>query len=731
MGEIAIWGGVECSVNRIADRWHDQLELSGHARRLEDLQLIADLGIRALRYPVLWERTAPNSPTEQDWRWADERLRTLRSLSIDPIVGLVHHGSGPRYTGLLEDNFAPELARFASGVAARYPWVKRYTPINEPLTTARFSALYGHWYPHHRNERSFARALLNQCRATVLSMKAIRNINPAAELVQTEDLGTTYSTPHMSYQQRFDNERRWLTWDILCGRVDSAHCLRPFLVGCGITAEELDWFVTNPCPPQIIGINHYVTSDRYLDERLSLYPPHAHGQNSRERYADVDAVRVLSHSYRGWSVIKAASARYRLPIVLTEVHIGCTREEQLRWFQEAWLSATKARMDGCDVRAVTSWSLFGARNWDTLLTRTDGSYESGAFDIRAPTPRPTAMARLIRSAIKWGEPLETQLDLPGWWQRPERILYRAVAEKEVSHEFTAQRRSNARPIMICGANGSLGRALINACEERSLKVCALRRSDLDITNASAVNSACEALRPWAIINAAGYVKVDEAESHRAECFRDNLRGPQALAIAAQNRHVIFLTFSSDLVFDGHSAVPYVESSVPKPLNVYGMSKLAGEAATLASSATLCVRTAAFFGAWHRGDFLSDGLFSLSCGRKSVALDDVTVSPTYLPDLAHASLDLLIDRCTGLVHLANKGAISWANFLAQGAQSLGIDTRKIERRRLTELGLPATRPLYSALASERLDVMATLDDAIARYSNVARDLLSSRSLQKSS
>jgi dTDP-4-dehydrorhamnose reductase len=284
--------------------------------------------------------------------------------------------------------------------------------------------------------------------------------------------------------------------------------------------------------------------------------------------------------------------------------------------------------------------------------------------------------------------------------------------------------------LICGASGSLGHALIEACEKRSLKIRALSRAELDIANSAAVEATLEAIKPWAIVNAAGYVRVDEAEFHSAECFRENLRGPQSLAACAQRRHVPLLTFSTDLVFDGAAATPYVESSLTKPLNVYGMSKLASEAATLAYSTTLCVRTAAFFGAWHRGDFLSDALLALSCGRKSVALDDVTVSPTYLPDLAQASLDLLIDGCTGLVHLANVGAVSWAKFLELGAQALDIDTRKLERRRLPELNLPAPRPLYSALASERVCVMPTLEDAIHRYASVAREiLLSDHELQK--
>jgi dTDP-4-dehydrorhamnose reductase len=720
MDKLAIWGGVECSVNRVADQWQDQLELSGHAHRLDDLELIANLGIRTLRYPILWERTAPGSPTERNWCWADERLRKLRSLSITPIVGLVHHGSGPRYTGLLEENFAPELARFASDVAARYPWVNRYTPINEPLTTARFSALYGLWYPHHRDNRSFARALLNQCRATALSMKAIRRINPSAELIQTEDLGTTYSTPHMAYQQRFDNERRWLTWDILCGRVDQRHSVRPFLEGAGISAEELDWFVANPCPPQIIGINHYVTSDRYLDERLSLYPPNIHGRNGRESYADVDAVRVLPQEYSGWNIIKTASERYRLPVALTEVHIGCTREEQLRWFHEASLAASEARREGCDIRAVTTWSLFGAYNWDTLLTRTDGSYEPGAFDVRAPRPRPTAVANLIRNGAIGGETLNSHFDLPGWWQRPEKVLYRTAHEKPLPNE-PAPRRAQSRSLLICGARGSLGHALLDECEKRNLPCRAMSRSDLDISNLAAVNAVCEEINPWAIVNAAGYVRVDEAERQRAECWRDNLHGSKALAAAAHMRDIPFLTFSSDLVFDGHHAAPYIESSPTAPLNVYGKSKLASETATLVYSTTLCVRTAAFFGAGQRGDFLTNALLALSCGRKSVALEDVTVSPTYVPDLAHASLDLLVDGCTGLVHLANKGVVTWADFLERGAEALGIDTRRLERCRLVELNLPARRPVYSALASERVCLMPTLEDAMARYLNSARDL----------
>jgi dTDP-4-dehydrorhamnose reductase len=192
---LELWAGVECSVNRVGDSYFDQLERSGHARRVEDLELFAGLGVRAVRYPVLWERTAPDGLTRADWSWADERLLRLRELGLRPIVGLVHHGSGTRETSLIDPAFPEKLAVFARAVAARFPWVEDYTPINEPLTTARFSGLYGHWYPHGRDDLTFARAQLTQCRAVVLAMRAIREVNPQARLVQTEDLGKTFSWP--------------------------------------------------------------------------------------------------------------------------------------------------------------------------------------------------------------------------------------------------------------------------------------------------------------------------------------------------------------------------------------------------------------------------------------------------------------------------------------------------------------------------------------------------------
>ena len=428
---MELWGGVECTLNRVGDAHFDQLEWSGHARRIEDLKLFAELGIRAIRYPVLWERTAPCGVAQADWIWSDARLARLRQLDIAPIVGLLHHGSGPTYTHFLDPLFPEHLADYAQAVARRYPWVSSYTPINEPMTTARFSGIYGHWHPHGRDALTWARILLAQCRAVVLAMRAIREVNPDARLLQTEDVGKTYSTPHMAYQTEFENERRWLTFELLCGRVDDGHPVAHYLRWLGVPDREWRVFLDEPSPPDIFGCDHYITSERFLDERLERYPPTVWGSNQRDRYADVEAVRVCAEPGEGpVALLREAWARYRRPLALTEAHLACTCDEQMRWFQENWDAALTLRREGADVRAVTSWALLGSYEWNSLVTRVEGYYESGAFELRGPgPPRPTPLAAMLRDLATRGFSNAPELRSPGWWHRPERLLYPAVGHE--------------------------------------------------------------------------------------------------------------------------------------------------------------------------------------------------------------------------------------------------------------------------------------------------------------
>ena len=469
---IELWAGVECTVNRVGDRWFDQIERTGHDRRIDDCDRIADLGVKRVRYPVLWERPP----------WQDDRLERLRDRGVAPIIGLLHHGSGPSDTSLLDPLLPTKLAAHAKEVAERYPWVRDWTPINEPLTTARFSALYGHWYPHARDTGAFLTALVHQCLAIRSAMDAIRSVIPDARLVQTEDYATIRATPAIAYQAAYENERRWLSLDLLCGRFVEGHPLWQHHKAQVLSAGA-DVLAASPCPPDILGFNYYLTSDRFLDDRLERYPSAMHGGNGRHRYVDVEAVREESLGISGHEqLLTEAWARYGRPVAITETHVGATREEQLRWVLEAWRGAHAAQERGVDVRAVTLWSTFGAYDWASLVTRDEGLYEPGLYDVRSDPPRATALASLAKE-LAAGAPLKHPvLETAPWWRRS--LRHTGVAE--------TMSEAQARPILITGS-GPLARVFAAACDVRGLAYRCVARSEPDLTHVA----------PWAVINSEG------------------------------------------------------------------------------------------------------------------------------------------------------------------------------------------------------------------------------------
>lgn len=712
---LELWAGIENTVNRVGDRYFDQCAKNGHDSRREDLDLFAELGVRTIRYPALWEKVAPDDLASPDWDELDWRMGRLEELGMTPIAGFVHHGSGPKYTALTDPEFEFKFARYAEMFGERFPRVMAYTPINEPLTTARFSGLYGFWYPHARDERAFLRILLNETRATVLAMREIRSVNPLARLVQTEDLGKTTSTAPLSYQAEFENHRRWLTFDLLCGRVTGTHPLRKHFVENGVTPDELDWFLENACPPDVIGINHYLLSNRFLDHRLERYPSRYHGGNGRERYADVGAVDGADAIPPSpYDVLREAWERYRLPVAVTEVHVNAHRESQMRWLHEIWKTAALLRSEGVDIRAVTVWSLLGSFDWDSLCTVCNGHYEPGVFDIRADQPKKTGLANMVRAIAGKGCFDHPVLDRAGWWQDLREA--RSAAAEAIGKKPGTIRFGNAkpRPVLVTGSTGTLGGAFARICEKRGLQCRAFGRGDLDIADGNAVRESLIKIKPWAVINAAGYVKVDDAESSRELCFRENVTGAETLASACADAGIPLVTFSSDLVFDGTASSPYLESHAPAPLNVYGNSKAEAEKRVLnAHDGALIVRSSAFFGPWDESNFVIRVLRRASAGHEVKVDGNGTVSPTYVPDLVNASLDLLIDGETGVWHLTNRGAVTWFDLARMAAEMAKIETRRIGRA-VRECGTAAALPAYSVLGSEKADLLPSVEAALGRF-----------------
>ena len=497
---MEIWGGIECTINRVGEVYYDQLDYQGHYDRIADIDLIADLGIRKLRYPVLWEKHRSAEFHPADFSSIDRHLNRCRERGISVIAGLVHHGSGPVYVNILEDSFADGLAVYAAEVAARYPWINDYTPINEPLTTARFTGLYGLWFPHLQEENAFFRILINECKATVLAMQAIRKINPTARLIHTEDLGKTHSTTLLQYQADFENSRRWIGMDLLCGKLDGAHPFWNYLLDHGIAIQELRFFLDNATPPDVLGFNHYITSERYLDENLDKYPWHTHGGNSIHRYADVEAIRTGDIAVTGIkNLLKEAWDRFNLPMAVTEAHLHCGREDQLRWFKHIVDAAQGLVNEGVALIAVTAWSFFGAYGWNHLLTHQDGSYESGVYDLSEGMPRETALAGMIRSFVNKNNNFHPVSGGEGWWSRPERLIY----GKPVCATVKLTRTDYTTPLLIIADPAELSQHLIAACNHRDIQFVVLGLSELDLDDPIQLNEALELYRPWSVINTTG------------------------------------------------------------------------------------------------------------------------------------------------------------------------------------------------------------------------------------
>jgi dTDP-4-dehydrorhamnose reductase len=705
MEPLEMWAGLECTVNRVGNTWFDQLRVSGHDHRPEDIDLFASMGIRTVRYPFLWEKIAPPTGDGTGWEWAQNRLERLLNSGIEPIAGFLHHGSGPPGTALSEECFARGLARYGRAFARRFPEIKMFTPVNEPLTTARFSGLYGHWYPHGRCDRTFIRCLINQCRATILCMRQIRKFIPNARLVQTEDVGKTFSTPRLAYQADFENERRWLSIDLLSGLVHRRHPLWKYLIESGATRSELLWFQRNPCPPEILGVNHYATSNRFLDERLDRYPAGCHGGNAFEQYADVEALRVEeARMFCLDRILMEAWDRYRIPLAVTEIHLNCSREEQLRWLHDSWSMALRARRLGAQVKAVTAWSLLGHYDWHCLVTRQEGRYESGLYDLSGGKPRPTALARLVQSLATGRKAGEDAQMGPGWWRRRIRVLFPGP----LGDGNRTKRRypSRRRPLLIITDrnNGLAGEYLVS---------CHIRGLACELVHLSALrtrkNCVLDQIRPWAVINAADRFGVAPEQMDEGLCFRQHFEHACRIARACADRELPYLNFSSDLVFDGNATSPYQEDSCVGPLNLYGRIKVAAEDTILeCHPGALVIRTGPRFTRLTRPHFLVTALRELT--RAAAFRSGGMVSMTYTPHLVDRSLDLLIDRETGLWHLCNGGATSVTEFLEETKHQAGAWNTRADGGDQGMFFSPVRVPRYAVLGSRRGGLLPPLDEA---------------------
>jgi dTDP-4-dehydrorhamnose reductase len=253
-------------------------------------------------------------------------------------------------------------------------------------------------------------------------------------------------------------------------------------------------------------------------------------------------------------------------------------------------------------------------------------------------------------------------------------------------------------ILVTGAGGMLGRDVVRAAEFVNHEVVALAHADLDVTNARAVRNAVRRTLPDAVVNCAAWTNVDEGESDPDAAALLNTRAAGIAAAAAEVEAAVVQP-STDYVFDGEKGSPYVESDAPRPLSVYGRTKLAGEHGVAAANPRhFVVRTSWLFGA-NGHNFVET---MLRLGRdlgEVVVVRDQVGCPTYTGHLADALVRLLDGDDYGLHHIAGAGECSWFEFAVEIFDQAGVECRTLSCT-TDDFPRPARRPAYSVLETER-------------------------------
>ncbi|HEY2946771.1 MAG TPA: dTDP-4-dehydrorhamnose reductase [Vicinamibacteria bacterium] len=257
-------------------------------------------------------------------------------------------------------------------------------------------------------------------------------------------------------------------------------------------------------------------------------------------------------------------------------------------------------------------------------------------------------------------------------------------------------------VAVTGAAGQLGRALVSLLGPRA--VWSGGRDALDVCDPAAVASVLDRVHPDVVINAAAFNDVDGAEADPAPAMAVNAVGAGHLARACRERGAVLVHVSSDYVFDGAKREPYREEDCPRPLNVYGVSKLAGCSLVAAAGGPhLTVRTSGVFGSGGNrikgGSFVERILARARAGQPLRVVGDQVFSPTYAPDLAAALVALVERDARGLLHVTNSGSCSWHELATAALEIAGVRA-SVEAIGSRELGAPARRPPYSVLANDR-------------------------------
>ena len=277
-------------------------------------------------------------------------------------------------------------------------------------------------------------------------------------------------------------------------------------------------------------------------------------------------------------------------------------------------------------------------------------------------------------------------------------------------------------ILITGSEGMLGKDLVAHLAGRH-QIIPVDLPKVDITDPQAIQSTVESQRPDVVIHTAAFTAVDECETRRDMAFRVNGDGTRHVALACRSRNVPLLYISTDYIFDGEKPSPYREDDAPRPMNVYGESKLQGEQHVQGLMQHFwIVRTSWLFGPQGK-NFVRAIREKARGGANLRVVHDQVGAPTYTTDLAE-KLELIIERGgEGIYHVTNQGYCSWFEFAQEILRQAGLSHVPITPLPSAASDRPAPRPKNSRLANCRLEaeglgLLPPWQDALRRY--LARD-----------
>lgn len=349
--------GFECST--FPQLGMDELALTQHDRFWgSDILRAHEAGCRVLRYGIRWHVVNPR-PRQYDWSSLDGPMEMMRHLGMEPIVDLFHFGVPEWLPESVMSTMFPDFqAELTREFVRRYPWVRWYTPTNEPYITAQFSGEYGHWFPFRHGTANFVLAMRNVAKGLCDSWGEIVRERPDARMMVSDTC--EYHHPldeSVREHTEWLNERRFMMHELYGGRIGPEHRMWTWLRDNGLWERDLRWFQEHPAPLDLVGLDHY---------------PHSEHQYRRDEFGEiVDETRPIELQHGPAELARQYFARFGRPLVFAETGAPGDDAHRTWWLERMVSEIRKARTAGVPVIGITWWGLIDQIDWGSNLRRLD------------------------------------------------------------------------------------------------------------------------------------------------------------------------------------------------------------------------------------------------------------------------------------------------------------------------------------------------------------------------